>query len=473
VEHGIRPAEESRGDAEAVESLCAALGVPCRVVSVPPGKAAERARRLKTGIEAAARYYRRRAWEGEARRIKAAAVLVAHTRDDGRETALMRVLRGSGPAGLARMPPARGIVRRPLIGLSRADGVSYLEARRIPWRTDASNGDNRYFRNRVRNRLIPLLEEQFPGWGKALDALGETQALAAGFIAAEARQRVIWEAPPACPAGNGQGPGLRTGAENFFAQPEILREEALFQGINRLRSGVFSGPDEPASLRRQSIRLFCQGACLPGVGLPGACLPGACIPEASLPKARSPGDLDLGFCRLRLEGKFLVLTGVLAGFQGEKRAEEAGFSLLIKEPGVYKLNLYPRPGVPRRHGEGVYTLAVYPLSSGIEDAGQDGFTAALPLVLRPAYRDDVITSENGRRLSPRDLREALPIPERSAPLTAALDRRGVAAFIGVSGGKTVIRERRAVPGHAGRSSPPAGAALSRGDFFLSIGGIDV
>jgi tRNA(Ile)-lysidine synthase len=452
VEHGIRPAEESRGDARAVVSLCAAFGVPCRVVSIPPGRVAARARRLNTGIEAAARYYRRRAWEREARRIKALAVLVAHTRDDSRETALMRVLRGSGPAGLARMPPVRGIVRRPLIGLSRADVVSYLEVRGIPWRTDASNGDNRFFRNRVRNRLVPFLEEHFPGWGKALDALGETQALAAGFIAAEARQRVIWEAGA---AGNGQYPGLRTGAECFFAQPELLREEALFQGINRLRDEFFLGSPEEG-LRRQSLRRFCRGS-LPGDGLP---------------KTRPPGDLDLGFCRLRLEGGFLVISGVLSAFQGEKRNRETGFSLLIKEPGVYKLSLRPWPGV-WRPGEGVYALAVYPHSSGTEGAGRDGFTAALPLVLRPAYRDDVIVRGNGRRLSLRDLRESLPGPERSAPFAAALDSRGVAAFIGFSGGKAVVWGCRGVPGSAGQSSPPAGTDLNTGDFFFSIGGIDV
>jgi tRNA(Ile)-lysidine synthase len=328
--------------------------------------------------------------------------------------------------------------------------VSYLEARGIPWRTDASNGNNRYFRNRIRNRLVPFLEEHFPGWGKALDAMGETQALAAGFIAAEARRRVIWEA---LPAAGGRGPGLWTGAERFFAQPEILREEALFQGINRLRDEFSPGPPESGMLRRQSLRLFCR--------------------DARLPETRPQGALDLGFCRLRREGSFLVIAGVLAGFRGKKRAEEAGFSLLIKEPGVYKLNLHPQPGVSRRHGEGVYTLAVCPLSSWTEEAGKAGFIAALPLVLRPGYRDDVIVGENGRRLSLGDIREALPGPERSAPLAAVLDRRGLAAFIGVSGGKAVIRGHRGVPGHAGRSFLPAGAALNPGDFFISIGGIDV
>ncbi|MDR0997771.1 MAG: tRNA lysidine(34) synthetase TilS [Treponema sp.] len=444
VEHGIRPAKESKGDARVVESLCASFGVPCRVVSVPPGRVAERARRLNTGIEAAARYYRRRAWEREARRIGAVAVLTAHTRNDCRETALMRLLRGSGPAGLARMPPVRGIVRRPLIDLSRADVISYLEVRGIPWRIDSSNGDSRYFRNRVRNRLVPFLEEQFPGWGKSLDALGETQALAAAFIAGEARRRVIWEALPA--KAPEEGPGLRTGAENFFSQPEILREEALFQGINRLREELLPGPGEGGIPRRRSLRLFCQAAPL----------------ETRL-------GLDLGFCRLRREGGFLVITGVLAGLRGKKRVEEAGFSLLIKEPGEYKLNLCPYPGI----WPGECTLAVYPSSSERGRVEGDGFTVSLPLVLRLAWGDDVIVTGPGRRLSRKDIREALPGSDRSAPLGAVLDRRGLAAFIGFSAGKAVILGRRAVPGRAGQGSIPAGAALNTGDFFLSIGGIDV
>ncbi|MDR3174185.1 MAG: hypothetical protein LBU19_08045, partial [Treponema sp.] len=53
VEHGIRPAEESRGDARAALSLCAGLGLPCRVLSIRPGKIVEAGRRRGIGTEAA------------------------------------------------------------------------------------------------------------------------------------------------------------------------------------------------------------------------------------------------------------------------------------------------------------------------------------------------------------------------------------------------------------------------------------
>jgi len=54
VEHGLRPAEESSGDAEFVRDFCEKRGINCRIVSIPPGKIASFARRKGTGLEAAA-----------------------------------------------------------------------------------------------------------------------------------------------------------------------------------------------------------------------------------------------------------------------------------------------------------------------------------------------------------------------------------------------------------------------------------
>ncbi|MDR2136520.1 MAG: tRNA lysidine(34) synthetase TilS, partial [Treponema sp.] len=153
VEHGIRPAEESRGDARAVEALCAGLGLPCRVLSVPGGAVARYALRRGTGIEAAARRFRYRLLRKEALRCGAGAIVTAHTGDDALELCLMRILRGSGPAGLRRMPfhreffefpgefsESRGefsesptgagklVLLRPLLAFSRADVEAYLAA---------------------------------------------------------------------------------------------------------------------------------------------------------------------------------------------------------------------------------------------------------------------------------------------------------------------------------------------------------
>jgi tRNA(Ile)-lysidine synthase len=247
VEHGIRPAAESQGDAAFVRSLCEQFEVPCRVVSIAPGKIAATAKERGMGIEAAARHYRHRAWFREAARLEAQArILTAHTADDMLETALMRLLRGAGPAGLAAMPVSRGRILRPLIALSRRDVLDYLSEKNIPWREDSTNADTRFLRNRVRRRLIPLLEESFPQWRAGVAAFAETQSLVAGFMQGEAAARVQWEAFPLSLS-------LSTDAETFFAQPPIIREEALFQGIDQLL------PSTPHTIKRKNIRRFCAG----------------------------------------------------------------------------------------------------------------------------------------------------------------------------------------------------------------------
>jgi len=255
IEHGIRPADESQGDAAFVRSLCEKLNVPCRVVSIAPGRIAADAKERGIGIEAAARRCRRRAWFREAARLGErteaggevrARVLTAHTADDMRETVLMRFLRGAGPSGLAAMPVSRGRILRPLISLSRRDVLNYLGEKNILWREDSTNADIRFLRNRVRRCLIPLLEESFPSWRGGITALAQTQSLAAAFIQREAALRIQWQPAPC---------SLCTGTETFFAQPPIIREEALFQAIDRLLPSARAHH----TIKRKNIRRFCKG----------------------------------------------------------------------------------------------------------------------------------------------------------------------------------------------------------------------
>ena len=254
VEHGIRPAEESRGDAAFVHSLCEKLQIPCRVVSIAPGKIAAAAKDRGMGIEAAARHYRRRAWFREAARLEAEGpeaagpvrILTAHTADDMRETVLMRILRGAGPSGLAAMPHSRGRILRPFLSLSRRDVINYLNEKNISWREDSTNTDTHFLRNRVRRCLIPLLEESFPQWRGGITALAQTQSLIADFIQGEAALRVQWQPAPQ---------SLSTDTETFFAQPPIIREEALFQGIDQLLPAARASH----TIKRKNIHRFCKG----------------------------------------------------------------------------------------------------------------------------------------------------------------------------------------------------------------------
>ena len=90
---------------------------------------------------------------------------LGHTRDDQAETVLMRILRGSGLAGMSAILPKRTLgaveIVRPLIDVSRAEILFFLKAKRAVFRTDASNADMRFTRNRIRRRLLPLIEKEF------------------------------------------------------------------------------------------------------------------------------------------------------------------------------------------------------------------------------------------------------------------------------------------------------------------------
>jgi tRNA(Ile)-lysidine synthase len=114
-------------------------------------------------VEEAARKARYRFLERTADEIGADRIATGHTRSDHIETVLMRMLRGTGLRGLAGIPARRGRIVRPLLCLTRANTVSCCGTHGISYVDDASNRDLRFFRNRVRHELLPLLEAKYDG----------------------------------------------------------------------------------------------------------------------------------------------------------------------------------------------------------------------------------------------------------------------------------------------------------------------
>lgn len=175
VDHSIRPEVESSGDAAFVQALCQKLGVECFVKKIERGVVQRLADQRGKGLEEAARFLRYQKFEEFAKESGAEYICLAHNQNDALETLLMRFLQGSAAAyGIA---PQRGIYLRPLLETSRPQIEEYLRSKKIEWRTDSSNQDNSYLRNKVRNLLIPFLDQNFEGWKKALLAGGEKAAL--------------------------------------------------------------------------------------------------------------------------------------------------------------------------------------------------------------------------------------------------------------------------------------------------------
>jgi tRNA(Ile)-lysidine synthase len=98
-------------------------------------------------------------------------VAVAHTADDQAETVLARLMRGTGPGGLAAIYPVKGHVLRPLLALRRRELREYLEGLGQPWREDTSNQDTSRLRARLRHQILPVFEREQPAMVQRLGRL--------------------------------------------------------------------------------------------------------------------------------------------------------------------------------------------------------------------------------------------------------------------------------------------------------------
>jgi tRNA(Ile)-lysidine synthase len=158
VDHGLRPEETGR-EAGLVEQAAAGLGIACRIGAVD---VKGEARRQKISIEHAARLLRYHFFEEVAEEVRAAKIAVAHTADDQAEEVLIRLLRGSGRAGLAGMKTLRdGRVIRPFLSVTKEEVLAFLKKKQTPWLEDSSNRERIYLRNRVRLDLLPHLAANF------------------------------------------------------------------------------------------------------------------------------------------------------------------------------------------------------------------------------------------------------------------------------------------------------------------------
>ena len=198
VNHFIRPDEESCGDAQFVLAQCQALraasyDLSCDLVELPRGAVDELARERGGGTEDAARYLRYQAFEAFMQKYQLEALCLAHNKNDQLETLLMRFLQGSWTESSSGIQLRRtchfghggaeeSAYVRPLLNIDRSQIEAYLKERGLTWRTDATNSDTSYLRNRVRSLLVPLLNENFTGWQKALLNGAEKAALDSEII---------------------------------------------------------------------------------------------------------------------------------------------------------------------------------------------------------------------------------------------------------------------------------------------------
>lgn len=151
LNHCLR-GEESDGDEAFVRELCKKWGIPlfCERADVSSASEAN-----KESVELAARNIRYEFLN----RVAKGKIATAHNADDNAETVIFNMVRGSALQGICGIPPVRENIIRPLIFCSRTDIEKYCEDNGLSFRTDSTNADVKYSRNRIRHSVMPELKK--------------------------------------------------------------------------------------------------------------------------------------------------------------------------------------------------------------------------------------------------------------------------------------------------------------------------
>jgi tRNA(Ile)-lysidine synthase len=174
INHGL--SENADAWARYCRRLCRGRAVPIKVVKIQVPRVRGQS------LEAAARNARYLAYQGSAEDL----LVLAQHLDDQAETVLLQLLRGAGVKGMSAMPELREQgnlpILRPLLEVSRRELQAYAEQRSLEWVEDESNANIDFDRNFLRHRVLPVIEERFPGYRGTLSRASRHLAEAGALL---------------------------------------------------------------------------------------------------------------------------------------------------------------------------------------------------------------------------------------------------------------------------------------------------
>jgi len=224
LDHQMRP--DSQRDARLVKKRAEALGLPLvfESIDVPAF-----IKRHKLSPEEGARQVRYDFLRSAAKKLKANKIALGHTLNDQVETFLMRLLRGAGLEGLRGIPPVRDEFIRPLIECSRDEILNFARRRKLKFCQDRTNLETKYFRNKIRLELLPLLEEYNP---KVLHTIARTEELlreTSAYLEAQAHEKL----KAATLSRNANS--ITLSRTKLLNQPKVLQELIARQAIEHVK----------------------------------------------------------------------------------------------------------------------------------------------------------------------------------------------------------------------------------------------
>jgi len=260
---------------EAARAVAGVVGIALEVIRIEV--------RAGASIEGQARNARYAALFGELQ--PGETLLTAHTLDDQAETVLMSLLRGTGPTGLAGIPPRVGSLARPMLAVSRSDTRELAGLVGLPFQDDPSNLDRGLRRNALRLEVIPDLAARFNP--RLVESLARAAALVGSDDSYFQDQAAL---VPVLETGKSMSIALGT----LFAVPRPVADRALRRCLSRMRpphGGTSDEMGEVWSVARRDRRSVILGGGLE-VAHEGPLL--VFRPAETLPPSSTLVDLEVG-----------------------------------------------------------------------------------------------------------------------------------------------------------------------------------
>lgn len=372
VDHRIRPDEQSAGDAAFVEEYCKTLersGFPvdCKVYALLKGQVFSEAEKRGGGIEEAARFLRYEAFDSFISEKSLPFLCLAHNQNDQVETVVMRFLQGSSGIASSGIQAVRGKIVRPLLGTQRCDIERYLHEQDVSWRTDSTNSDTAYLRNRIRNILVPQLNAIFPGWNRAVLS-GAQKAFEDGEALEQSALDFTWDG---CTKNC-----VSASVERFACLPPAIIRRLVYHAANKI------GFDRrlPYSFVSQCVDLI----------------------QNAQKSNQSYAEKKCGVCDIQAvvrDGSFLIE-------KQKKTATYHGFFAIIKEVGSYEFPF------GRLSVDDTGTVSLFGM-------GEDSLVLerfSLPFCVRSRQLDDKIICADGNMKGVNDVFSSWAVPEKDRDL---------------------------------------------------------
>lgn len=155
---GLR-GKESNKDEEFVQELGEKYNLPTYTIKF---NTEEYAKEKGLSTQMAARELRYTWFEKILKENELDYIITAHHKDDVIETFLINLTRGTGLDGLTGIPEVNGKIVRPMLPFIRQEVLVYATKKKLIWREDGSNSSIKYFRNKIRHKIVPVLKELNP-----------------------------------------------------------------------------------------------------------------------------------------------------------------------------------------------------------------------------------------------------------------------------------------------------------------------